>query len=319
MSNTHKISGWSSGIGPGDLALSGLTPARTQRVRDLARAALASRGLEAVVHGDHLRLADGRVLGLSTLASICHSSAAPEPQWPGIIGRYLDDLLRMGVTPPTLTAEQLRASTHIRLAHLDSFDERMQQAYSYARRIGAGFAEVLAHVDGDHVRFLTAAEVELVGYPELVAIGRENLRRIKASCVEQLSRDQACLYVLRGDSGFIASKVLLFDELLDELRPLHVGGRGAHPDGFLVAMPIRHELVLAPLDGAVISCLAALIEYAGWTHSNGHAPISPHAYWWRDGSLTALTCVARDGQVELRPEPAFLEIANRLIDGQAAA
>ncbi|MGQ0629992.1 MAG: hypothetical protein ACT4P1_03055 [Sporichthyaceae bacterium] len=320
MSNTRKIAGWSSGTGPHDRALSGLTPARTQRVRDLARAALAARGLEAVVHDDHLSLADGRVLGLQTLASVCHSSGLPEARWPAIVGRYLDDLLQMGATPQVLTAEQLRASTHVRLAHVESLSEDLQQAYSYARRIGAGFAEVLAHVEGDHVRFLTAAEVALVGYPELLTIGQENLRRITPDCVEELRRDPVRLHVVRGDSGFIASKVLLFDEVLDVVLPLHgPTGRDGYRDGFLVALPSRHELVLAPVDASIVSTLAALMEYAGWTYTHEHAPISPHVYWWCDGSLTALTTTALDGAIELRPDAAFLEVATRLLDGEAAA
>lgn len=300
---------WSSGEGTFDHRLSGLTPRQSQRVRDLTRQVLAERGIEAVVHADHLETADGRVFGLSNLASKCLSSGLAEDGWLQVVTAHIDGILAaFGAVPPELTAEQLRAGTYLRLVHTEAIPGKADEAFGYARRIGAGFLEMLAHRSGDHVRWLTDADVAKVGAEELRAIGRENLLRIRPDECQLLRNDAGCIYIARGDSGFVASKLLVLPELLRVV----LGPQVQYPDGVLVAVPNRYELAFAPLDAQVIANLAGLISCATHQFTYGIAPLTPHVYWWRAGELTQITEVDRTGFMGLADAPEFIDAVDRL-------
>lgn len=264
------------------VVLPGLTDNQSQRVRGLLRQALAERGFEAVVYAGHLKLADGRQFGLSTLGSLCHTSGLGEGAWPGLVNRYVDDvLMKYPDAPPPLTPDQIRAGVHLRLVPLDLMDPRMHDCYRYAPRLGAGFAELLVHAEDDFVRFLNDEDVGRVGYEELRALGLDRLRDIRPDECELVRGNGAEAHVVRGESGFIASKALILPEIMRI-----VGGRRMRwPDGVLLAVPNRHELIFAPVDDALVDNLAAIGFLADYDHEHGHAPITPVVHWWRDGAL----------------------------------
>jgi hypothetical protein len=267
--------------------LSGLTAVQSQQVRSLARTVLAERGLEAVVHDNALQLADGRVFGLDNLASVCHNTA-DQRQWPAVIAAHLDALLNQyGAVPPELTLDQMRAGAHLRLA-LPQHDW-----YRYAPRLGEGFAEIIVHRDENFVRHLSDADVERAGYDELRAIGLENLRLIRPDFCELIRCQGAEFFAVRGESGFVASKLLI----LPEIVRIVAGARTAMPHGVLVAVPTRHELNFAVVDVGAEESLGALAGHAVREYTNGRAPISPYVYWWRDGALTALTTSDSSGRL----------------------
>lgn len=293
-----RTSGWTPGTGPNDRRLSGLTPAATQRVRDLARRALAERGLETVVHADHLRTADGRMFGLENIASVCHN--AKPTRWAELIADHLDALLgQFPSEPPELSAPQIRAGAHLRLVPMDAVRslgaEALDSTYGYARRIGGDMLEMLVHADGPYVRWLTDADVAKVGFAELHAIGRKSLLNIEPDSCEVLRRPRSELHVVRGGSGFVASKLLVLDAVL----PILLGHSAAWEHGVLVAVPSRHELVLAPIDANVVSNLVGLLEIAALEYRNEIAPLSPFVYWWQDGVLVALSEADEHGCAQL--------------------
>ncbi|MBA3742319.1 hypothetical protein [Sporichthya sp.] len=307
---------WTAGTGPNDRRLSGLTPRQTQRVRDLARQFLAENGLEAVVHDDHLRTADGREFGLYTLASKCHNAPLGEGSWPVVVRDYLGGLLAAYPdVPPPVTEEQLRERACLRLVNLHSLKPEAYEWYRYARRLGAGFVEMLVLAEDGFARFLNDADVALVGADELRGIARENLRAIEPDEYELRSKDDTHLHVVRGASGFIASKLLMLPEVLAVVPGL----RTHYPDGLLVAVPNRHELAFTPLGLNAPYDLLALAEYAALMHTHGEAPLAPFVYWWRDGELTQLTAADAAGHLTWAAPYEFVEVIARMWDEPLAS
>ena len=317
MSNKRRSKQtWSSGTGALDARLSGLTARQSQRVRDLARRALAERGLEAVVYADHLRIADGRVFGLDTLASLCHNAPLGEAGWPQVVAQYLNDFLtRFPQEPPQLTAEQLREGTHLRLVLAEALPADWVSSYTYARPVGGGLLELLAHKDGDYVRWLRDEDVKLVGHEELVTVGLTNLLAVRPDNVDVLSHEHGRIYCLDGASGFIASKALVLPEVLRELPELTV----TPEHGVLVSMPTRHSLAIAPVDNQVVWQLASMMSLAAQHFSHGIAPLAPHVFWWCQGTLYRLTDVDRTGLLEPALPEEFLAVTEALWAGSSDA
>ena len=313
MPKAHRSSAFTTTGGPFDACLSGLTSRQSQRVRELARSALAERGLETTVHDHHLETLDGRTFGLDGIASVCHAN--PEKDWPGLVDGHIGVITSAcpGDAPPELSPQEIRAHVHVRLVPIDDVFSDGSGPYTYAPRIGAGFAELLVHKDGDFVRWLTDDDVAKVGADELYALGRERLRLIRPDVCEILRRDGGEIYVVRGESGFIASKVLLLPEVLRHV----IGRKVRYPEGVLVSVPSRHELVFAPLGADVLPAFAGLLDYTVMTFNHGLRPLSPYAYWWRDGTLTALTTIDRTGFVDCKLPPEFVETVTRLTDSAA--
>jgi hypothetical protein len=295
-----------------DARLSGLTAGQSLRVRDLARRALAERGLEAAVYADHLRIADGRVFGLDTVASLCHNAPQGEPGWPQVVAQYLDDFLtRFPTEPPALTAEELRAGTHLRLVLAEALPADWVSAYKYARSVGGGLLELLAHKDGDYVRWLRDQDVKLVGHDELITIGLTNLLAVQPDGVDIFVHERGRIYWLDGASGFIASKVLVLPEVLRELPECTV----TPEHGVLVSMPTRHSLAIAPVDSQVVWQLASMMSLTVQHFSNGIAPLAPHVFWWCQGTLHRLTEVDRTGMLQPALPEEFLAVTETLWEG----
>lgn len=310
---------WRSGTDEGDLRLSGLSPTQTQRVRDLARALLADRGLEATVHGDCLKLVDGRTFGLANLASICHHS--PEAEWPRIVADHLGAILdRYSEVPPELTVAQIIDGAHLRLVPAEALDglgeNAREECYAYARDVGGGFLEVVAHAEDGFVRWLRDCEVDLVGADELRDLGRERLRRIRPDVCEEWRRSGVRVFSLRGESGFVASKLLVLDDALDRALPRR---QREVPHGVLVAVPTRHELILTPVDGSVLENLSGLMNLVPQLHLEGRSPLSPHVYWWRDGQVEALTRFDAFGYYGVTVPDGFMDVVAALLPDFGAA
>lgn len=309
---------WTSGTNADDVRLSGLTPARTQRVRDLACATLRARGLEATVHADHLRLVDGRTFGLQNLASFCHN--APEVEWPRIVEGHLGGFLdRYPAAPPMLTPGQMRAGVHLRLVPADALasmgEDTREQHYRYARDLGGGWLEILTHLEDGHVRWLRDCEVEQVGAERLRELGRERLERIRPDICEEFRRPDGRIFSVRGESSYISSKVLVLPDVLRRALPRN--GR-AVPFGALVAMPTRHELLFTPVGRDVITNLGGLMSLVPDLHRHGRTPLCPHVHWWRDGRLDVLTEI-RHGRYEMRAVAEFVDVLDALVPGTDAA
>jgi hypothetical protein len=317
MSNKRRMKDtWHSGAGAFDARLSGLTVRQSQQVRDLTRTALAERGIEVLVFADHLDAADGRRFGLATIASLCHNAPGGEAEWPRVIGAFLDDALtHFGPEPPPLTAAQLRAGTYLRLGTAEGMPAGWASTYQYVRQIGGGLTELLVHRDGDFVRWLRDEDVALVGLDERITVGLSNLLAAEFDELDVLASEQGPVYWIRGKSGFVASKLLVLSEVL-RLLP----GAEINPEhGVLIAVPTRHDLVIAPVDGGVVWHLARLLTVVTQQFNDGVAPLSPHLYWWCQGTLHRLTEVDRTGLLEPALPEEFLAVTEGLWDGSTDA
>lgn len=277
--------------------LPGLTANQSQQVRSLTRTALAERGLEAVVYADHLVTADGRQFGLTTLGSLCRRSGFGAEGWPGVINRWVDDLVtKFPQQPAPLTPEQIRAGVHLRLVQLDA---EKASSFTYARPLGGAFHELLVHRDGEYVRWIHDRELEGVDLTEMRTLGRQRLLDIEPDDVQVLSKGDAVAMCLRGQSGFVASKLLVLPELLERFGPA-LGSS----DGHLVAVPSRHELIVAPVNSTVDDCLEVLELLTEFDHSHDHAPVSSCVHWWHNGRIHPLFDAAVPGRVLFPDVPA---------------
>lgn len=257
--------------------LSGLTPSGSQMVRELAHAFLLSRGVNTVVGSDCLTATDGRIFGLANLASRCHNS--PSDDWSDLISAHLSALLSQFPAPPEeLTPEQMIAGAHLRIVLAEAIPPGWEDSYTYARRMGGGLVEMLAHRDDEMVRWMRDVEVSKVGVDELRAIGRANVAAIPHG-VESLNIDGIRIHRLTGD-GFTASKMLLIDELAAEIT-----GTNEYAHGYLVMIPTRFELLFVPMKNKVADRLPVLSEFVADRFRNGVAALSPGLHWWRDGGL----------------------------------
>ena len=261
--------------------LPGLTARQSQTLRNLIRTSLAERGLEAVVYADHVSTAGGRSWGLHTVGSLCHHSADPR-EWKGIVDRYVEDLLtKFPDVPAPLTPNQIRDGVYLRLAQLNP---HMAEGFTYARDLGGGFHEILAHRDGDYIRWINDRELVGLDVAELRELGLQRLRDVEIDECQLLTGKDAEAFCLFGHSGFVASKLLVLPEVLRRVG----GKRMRWPDGVFVAMPSRHRLLFAPLDDAAAANLRAVASVAAYDYEHDHAPISPVVHWWKDGRLHPL-------------------------------
>jgi hypothetical protein len=238
---------------------------------------------------------------------VCHQH--PEARWRETVARWLGDALGTYPEPPEpLTAAELREGVHLRLVPLGLMDRDWTDHLSYATPIGAGFFEVLAHKDGDYVRWITDTEAATVGVDELRALGRRRLLEIRPDECELVRGHGADVHVLRGESGFIASRLLV---LPDTIRVFGTP-RMSYPDGVLVAVPNRHTLAFAPVDAAYVESIAGLFAIAGYDYAHGHAPLTPDVYWWQDGTIHQIFDPATP-EPTLHPDlpSAFLDLYDR--------
>lgn len=71
----------------------------------------------------------------------------------------------------------------------------------------------------------------------------------------------------------------MIDDLIAEYA--QIGDLGA-----IVSMPLRHSVLVHPIDNASAQCgIAGMIPIAHQLFKQGPGSVSPHLYWWRDGSL----------------------------------
>lgn len=289
-----------------------LTARQKRKVRALARTALAEHGIEAAMHADHLSTTDGRSFGLENLASKCLTCGLPEAEWDVVVKDHINGLLTAFPTEPgPLTGGQLSSGTYLRLQVEDALPADWADSYQYVRRLGGGLIELLAHRDGDTVRWLRDEDLEPIGAERLREIGRANLLQVEPSEHVRYRQGPLNFDVVRGSSGFIASKLLVLPSLLTDVLRREEPGR----HGVLVAVPSRYEIAFAPVETGVMEPMAGLWSYASHAFAGSAGPLSPYLYWWRDGEVTQLSYFDDSGRARLYRHPEFEALAERLTPG----
>ena len=116
--------------------------------------------------------------------------------------------------------------------------------------------------------------------------------------------------VLLGESVYLASTLLILPEMV-----LRTTGEAMLPNGVLAAAPSRNVLMYhVPRDGQVITAIEAMANMARHDYESSVGPVSPHVYWWQDGSFSQITHDEADGGIAVHIEGDFAEVFTRLTE-----
>jgi hypothetical protein len=120
-----------------------------------------------------------------------------------------------------------------------------------------------------------------------------------------------CLQIIHHDSGlrlcaigdaYDSSRALLLDRLLPETVP----------DGCLVAIPSRDELLVLPLTAAGLPQIPALKAIAEKSYKSAPYSISEEIYWIRGGQWFLFAVEIKGDNFTVSPPPDFLEVLQRI-------
>ncbi|GAA4388425.1 hypothetical protein [Tsukamurella soli] len=288
-----------------------LTRNDADRLRSLVRTTLAERGYEVEVFGDHVQSADGRLFGLDNLMRMARAEQ-DRRAWPAMVARHLDAVLSgFGAARPT--DDELRAQLVTRL--LDVTDSA--QPFGYALEWQTGIAEVLTVDYPERVAILPDPAVErLAPLGPWLDLARANLRRTIAAAdvtVQRLGREGEGFPVAVSDCVYLASAATFLPEVLPLWQP-GIDLRG----GVLFCVPSRQQLAFqACTDATAVLCALALMpRFSVGGYADGVGPLSPHVYYWRDGTVQQITRITGNSiEVHLGPELEALLSAARSAGG----
>jgi hypothetical protein len=183
-----------------------------------------------------------------------------------------------------LSPDEVRSRVYGRLVASESL--RWQRA-SYAREVARGLSRLLAFDMPGGARYLPDDEVERFG--GVTALWEAGLASLRAMPAEEQQRfdfpDGGSFVTLSGDSVHTASRVLVMEDLLRQT------GQPVDPRfGVVVAMPHWTAVVVHPIiDGSALLSMGHVARFARRFFANHRGPISPHAYWWRNGTWAQLS------------------------------
>ncbi|GAA1877189.1 hypothetical protein GCM10009814_04240 [Lapillicoccus jejuensis] len=223
--------------------------------------------------------------------TVAEPAPVPEPAPASVRGPVLLD------APADPFAElgdaDLLAGTYSRLVP----EERLSRGHlRYARPVAPGLVEVLGLDLEDAIAEYGDDQVAEYGPVEdLWRAGRSNLRRVEADDRRTLERDGGRVEVLLAESPYLASTLLVLDEVVER-----VTGQAPDPDlGVLAAAPNHHQLdfhVIA--DDSLLPSLNLIAAVGAVGHHDDAAALSPDVYWWHHGRLERLTTV-HDGRIRV--------------------
>lgn len=288
---------------PADETLPELSISGAQRLRDLVRGSMAVAGYEVTVYAGHVEDADGRQFGLGSLARRLADPRVPARKWPEVVEDHIRRLLASVDGPDEfdVPTEDILERTYLRLYEAGSLPDG--DWWSYGREALPGVLELLALDLPDSVATFNDEQVAKHGLDRLRTAGFANLRREEAD--ERATFDGVEILV---GSMFMASTALVLRDVV-----LRTTGEARLPNGVLVAMPFRHQLLYhVPRDTGVVDALNAMAGNAAAGYDSEVGPISPHVYWWDDGEFQQITHRDDDGRIEVRVEGGFGEVFTRL-------
>ncbi len=288
---------------PPDEALPELTVSEAQRLRDLVRTSMAGAGYEVTVYAGHVEDADGRQFGLGTLARRLSDPDVPVRRWGRVVDDHLHRLLSAidGPDQFDVPTEDLLNHTYLRLYEADSLPDT--RWWTYGREAMPGVLELLALDLPDSVATFNDEQVTRHGLARLRAAGLANLRKEQAD--DRVTHRGVEILV---GSMFFASTALVLPEVV-----LRTTGEASLPNGVLVAIPFRHQLLYhVPRDENVVEALHTMAAVAANAYAEEVGPITPHVFWWHDGEFEQITHSDDDGGIAIRVEGEFAEMFSRL-------
>lgn len=275
---------------------------------NLVSDALQKRGLGHEVDGDAgcVRLADGRTLGLSNLAQMCHR--IPWDRWPGLIDHHFGIALRATATGGDEdlvgSFETIRPMLKLRVWHREMAPSAPFVSWDIADDLLAVLTldqpEMLTTVRRDDAARWPLSRADL-WHLALANVRAEGLLRAPALDVG----DGAVVHVVEGDRTYFAASHVLFLEA-------YVGP--PTPSGCVVAVPRRHTIVFHRIeDRRVVVAVQSMLQVIPTMCHEGPGSISPSLYWWQPGhALMRLPAQVVGNTLEFYPPPPFAEMLNRL-------
>ena len=265
--------------------------------------ALAARGYLCRPDGDvvHIEFPHPGVVGLANVWQLCLS--APPRQWSGIVDRFLDSVLPGLEPPPAENLDSVRAALRVRILPEDEGDGRNRPPL-VARPVADGLRAVLAVDRPTMVELVPASRVARWGADEeeLFGLAYANVRANPPPSVSVAPvEDGVLLTRIWGDSFYTAT---WFQWVTDLLGPLP-------PAGVLLGLPTRHEVLVHPLVGTnAVHAIQPLSTVIAQAHRAGPGSLSPHLFWWRDGSMRRLPFAVKAGAFRFHPPDDFLDALN---------
>jgi len=264
--------------------------------------AVAELGLTvASIDPGVVRLRSGRSLALLQLAQ--HCQARPRDEWSSLIADHLRTM--------TAHLDQIAEPTSI-------FDLRIRLVpdtpadSGTLRQLGGrpfadGVIQVLAVDVDDAVRCVPASEIAANGWDVDEAWASARLQTELLESPDEIhivDIGGADLIHVFGERPFTAGTVGVIDDVIAEYA--HIGDLGA-----IVSIPLRHSVLVHPIDNASVRFgIAGMIPIARQLFKQGPGSVSPHLYWWRDGSLEWIPTFF-DGTtsgVEFYPSPELADV-----------
>lgn len=250
-----------------------------------------------------LRLRNGRSLGLLQLAQHCHLRDRDE--WRDLISTHLRTMTaHLSDIVEPFSMIDLR----IRLVPDTPADAETFERFG-ARPYAEGIVSLLAVHVSDAVRCVPADEIEALGWDldeawNSASVQTELLERPDELHVIDLG-NSSFVHVF-GERPFTASLIRVVDQLIDTAAV--IGDEGA-----VVAIPSRHSIFVHPVDYSTnVDAMNAMVPIVRQLYRQGPGSVSPHLYWWRNGTLTWIPTFFEGDEhgltVESYPPPELLEL-----------
>jgi hypothetical protein len=301
------------GSSPGDDEPDGtftyLTAAEAATVRSMVREAFAEKGLEVVVHADHVASSDGGQYGLTNIAALCRG--LPRKEWPGATRRHVETVLRALATPAPdeLSEAEVLQRVFVRVMGTSSLSDLA--GLDYRRELGGDLVELLALDYEEHVALLRDDVVGRLDVDAVRHAGVANLLAEPFGEYHEVKADRRAGFgLVLGESVYTASRLLTMDDVLRRTV-----GEVATPDGLLVCVPTRHHLGFHVIcDAAAVPMIEAMAHFAASLYSDGVGSVSPLLYWMRGGRLEPISRLEDDGTVAIDVCPELVDVLERLSD-----
>lgn len=289
---------------------------RLRFVRDLAVKELERRGV--TVHpapqdapGDDRFVGDdGSGYRLRNLQRSC--SLLPQSEWPGAVDFHFRQLLAGQAAPAVseLTESEFLAQLRTRLQPRDT--ARMA-AMKYARPAFDGLVAELSRDLPTSVQTVGNDDVAEYDLERLYAVGQQNTDA-EAANVRRMDHD---VFVLSGESFFIASKALNMPHLIDTVLG------GAAPMGVIFSVPHRNVLFLHAVGATTVAAVSWIaVATVDQAQNPPGGVVSHETYFWRDGTIQRITRTdPTTDALQILAEGAFGEAMSQVggWDGDSAA
>ncbi|GAB3652930.1 hypothetical protein GCM10027589_10730 [Actinocorallia lasiicapitis] len=243
------------------------------------------------LHGDVMLLQGAARLHVGMKDLRQFARLVPRDDWPAVVADHVTTIVTATEEPLDLSDFEL--ARHLLRTRI--YPAEADNGVLAARPFAPGLIEVAVIDTPTTVR--TVTQEELAGWPvsgdALFALGRANVRADgPLTCEDADEGSSVPLTVLHGWTFYAATHVAWLDEYLT------IG-----PQGALVVAPSRSLILAFPLSpelslDRVVAAAARLHEHAEAGYEEGPGSLSPHLFWWQNGSLALLeTRYGADGLI----------------------